>query len=102
MDDDYIVESILAKRKQKKVTEYLVKWEGYDEDEAEWIIESDLAEMDFDEMNEFNRQKEREKEKEKESQLAELKKLQNKSPNTSATNSPKPGGLRNVIIYLRY
>lgn len=97
MDDDYIVEAILAKRRIKQVTEYLVKWEGYDEEEAEWITEAELSEMAFDEMNDFNKTKDQEK---KEAQAAELKKLQqqqmqqNKSPNSSTPNSP--GGLRNV------
>jgi hypothetical protein len=81
------VEYIIAKRKLKKVTEYLVKWVGCDEEENSWVPEDEMEEFAHEEMIEYNNRLA----KEKEAQILD-KKVQNKSP----TGSPNNNVLRNV------
>jgi hypothetical protein len=41
-DNQYAVERLLERRNRGRVTEYLVKWEGYGEEDHSWVKEADI------------------------------------------------------------
>ena len=46
IDDVYLVEKILRKRKRKGVVEYLVRWKGYEDPKFDsWVQERDILKL---------------------------------------------------------
>ena len=44
-DDIYRVEKVIRKRKRKGVTEYFVKWKGYQDKFNSWVPERDISRL---------------------------------------------------------
>ncbi|XP_065200770.1 chromo domain-containing protein cec-1-like [Planococcus citri] len=51
----YAVEKIVAQRKQKGKTQYLVKWEGYDDKDNSWVPAKDCTETLIEEFEQTNK-----------------------------------------------
>jgi hypothetical protein len=93
------VEYIIASRKLKNITEYLVKWVGYEEEDNTWVSQEELEEIASDELIEFRNRQQREKERqiaEQKKQKAQAEKASN--PNSPQGKSPNPN-LRNVRLF---
>jgi hypothetical protein len=41
-DNQYTVECLLRRRKRRRVIEYLVKWQGYGEEDNSWVRAADI------------------------------------------------------------
>jgi hypothetical protein len=91
------VEYIIASRKLKNITEYLVKWIGYEEEDNSWVSQEELEEIASDELIEFRSRQQREKERqqaEQKKQRAQQEKVQ--SGSNSPAGGKSPTNLRNV------
>ena len=91
LEDEYIVEKILDKKRMNGVIKYKVKWEGYDESDCTWEPKENLENVLYlvEEYDNFIKQKEKSLKLEREKKLLNNKTNRNNNykNNNNNTNS---------------